>query len=118
MFSKRVLLFLAAVILFSSQLCFGHPMGNFSVNHYTKITLQPDGMQLQYFIDLAEIPTYQELQQYDISITDQARLAPFLARRAAELVNGLDLKADGQPLKLTLVSKAVIFPQAPVVSPP
>ena len=46
-----------------------HPMGNFSVNHYSKITLESDRIRIRYFIDLAEIPTYQELQQANISAT-------------------------------------------------
>ncbi len=37
-------------------------MGNFSIHHYTRITIEGDTLQLQYFIDMAEIPTYQELQ--------------------------------------------------------
>ena len=110
MFSKRILLFLLAFLLAPVRLCFAHPMGNFSVNHYTKITLQPDGIELHYFIDLAEIPTYQELQQYNISATDQAGIAQFLARRGSELVDGLSLRANGQALKLNVISKGVIFP--------
>ena len=110
MFSKRILLFLLALVLLPVRLCFAHPMGNFSVNHYTKITIQSNGIQLQYFIDLAEIPTYQEFQQYNISSTDQAGIAQFLEKRGSELLNGLGLRADGQALKLNLVSKGVIFP--------
>ena len=110
MFSKRILLLLLALLLIPARLCFAHPMGNFSVNHYSKITLQPDGIELQYFIDLAEIPTYQELQQYNISATDQAGISQFLAKRGNELLDGLSLRADGQALKLNLISKGVIFP--------
>jgi hypothetical protein len=42
-------------------------MGNFSVNHYSKITFESDGIRVRYFIDLAEIPTYQELQLANVS---------------------------------------------------
>jgi hypothetical protein len=44
-------------------------MGNFSVNHYSKITLESDRIRVRYFIDLAEIPTYQELQEANIPAT-------------------------------------------------
>ena len=51
------------------RLALAHPMGNFSVNHYSRITFESDRVRINYFIDLAEIPTYQELQQANISAT-------------------------------------------------
>ncbi len=90
--------------------CLAHPMGNFSVNHYTKITLEKDGIRLQYFIDLAEIPTYQEMQQYNVTQADTAGTEPFIALRGAELQKGLSLRIDGVAVPLRMVSKGVIFP--------
>ena len=108
--SKRLLWLALLLLLLPVRVCLAHPMGNFSVNHYSKLTLEPDGIRLQYYIDLAEIPTYQELQQDNITPTDTAALAPFLARRGAELERGLSLQVDGTALPLQLVSKGVIFP--------
>jgi nickel/cobalt exporter len=110
MFSNRLLLLMLAVMMLPAHLCFAHPMGNFSVNHYTRITLQQDGIQVKYFIDLAEIPTYQELQQYDITPGDAPAIAQYLVRRGNELVGGLILRVDGKQLLLRMVSKAAIFP--------
>ena len=31
-------------------------MGNFSVNHYSRISLDREGIRISYIIDLAEIP--------------------------------------------------------------
>ncbi len=90
--------------------CLAHPMGNFSVNHYTKITLEQDGVQLQYFIDLAEIPTYQEMQQYNVTQAEPAAAGPFIALRGAELQRGLSLSINGAAVPLRMVSKGVIFP--------
>src|SRR5271157_1406209 len=59
-------------LLFVLGLCrmaWAHPMGNFSVNHYSRISLESDRVRIRYFIDLAEIPTYQELQQANIPAT-------------------------------------------------
>lgn len=36
-----------------------HPMGNFSVNHYSRLHLRATGLELTYVLDLAEIPTFQ-----------------------------------------------------------
>ena len=61
---KRSGRFLTLVLLLGfCRLAAAHPMGNFSVNHYSKISLETDRVRVTYFIDLAEIPTYQELQQ-------------------------------------------------------
>jgi ABC-type nickel/cobalt efflux system permease component RcnA len=91
-----------------------HPMGNFSVNHYSKITLESDRIRIRYFIDLAEIPTYQELQQANISATaidpNSTAVINYVAARGAELGHGLTLDVDGMTATLRLVSSGVIFP--------
>ena len=110
MISKRALLILLALLLVPISRCFAHPMGNFSVNHYSRLTLRQDGIEVQYFIDLAEIPTYQELQQYNIAPSDEASLEPYLKQRAAELESGLSLRIDGRQVPMHLVSQGVIFP--------
>ncbi len=85
-------------------------MGNFSVNHYSRLTLRQDGIEVQYFIDLAEIPPYQELQQYNITPSDAVSLEPYLKQRGAELASGLLLRIDGRQAPPYLVSQGVIFP--------
>ncbi len=88
-----------------------HPMGNFSVNHYSKISLESDGIKISYIIDLAEIPTYQELQQGNVTadVADPA-VTRFIGQRGAELGRGLSLLVDGKRLPLRLVSSQAIFP--------
>jgi hypothetical protein len=69
-----------------------HPMGNFSVNHYSKVTLESNGIRVRYFIDLAEIPTFQEMQQASIPTTaidpDSAAVINYVAARGVELGTG------------------------------
>ena len=99
------------LVLVSPRASFAHPMGNFSVNHYTKITVQNDRIRLQYIIDLAEIPTFQELQQGNISASpDDPAVKRYIAERGAELGHGLSLSLDGKPLGLSMKSSSVIFP--------
>jgi nickel/cobalt exporter len=96
------------------RLASAHPMGNFSVNHDSKITLESDRIRVRYFIDLAEIPTYQELQQANISTTaidpNSSAVIDYIAARGAELGQGLSLDLDGRPSPLRLISSGVIFP--------
>jgi len=36
-------------------------MGNFSVNHYSAISVAGNRVQILFLVDMAEIPTFQEL---------------------------------------------------------
>jgi ABC-type nickel/cobalt efflux system permease component RcnA len=112
MFHKRLYsFFLLALCLWLAPRSFAHPMGNFSVNHYSKITLEREGIRISYIIDLAEIPTYQELQQGNVTadVADPA-VTRFVALRGEEFGRGLSLVIDGRRLPLRLLSSQVIFP--------
>jgi len=100
----------AGLLLFPSRLL-AHPMGNFSVNHYGEITIGDWTIELRYLIDMAEIPTFQEMQQGGITPKpgDPTVLA-FLAAKAATLMKGLKVTVNGHPVTLRVVSQDVIFP--------
>ena len=112
MFVKRIYsFFLLILCLCLAPESFAHPMGNFSVNHYSRISLDREGIRISYIIDLAEIPTYQELQQGNVTadVADPA-VTRFVALRGAEFGHGLSLVVDGKRLPLRLLSSQVIFP--------
>ena len=92
-------------------LAHAHPMGNFSVNHYSGIELEQQKIVVRYYIDLAEIPAYQELQRGNIGTTpDDPTVKRYVSERGAELERGLTLTVDGMQIPLHLVSTGVIFP--------
>src|SRR5277367_5800521 len=103
------LVLLAALTL--PRIAAAHPMGNFSVNHYSKITLLDDRVAIRYLIDLAEIPTFQELQAGNITAQagDTASIQ-YVAGRGEQLGRGLSLIIDGKQIPLRMVSSDVIFP--------
>jgi ABC-type nickel/cobalt efflux system permease component RcnA len=99
------------VLLAAPRLAVAHPMGNFSINHYSKIDVESGRIEIRYIIDLAEIPTFQELQQGNIQATaNDAAVARYVAARGEELGRGLNLLVDGQRLGLRMTSSGVIFP--------
>lgn len=56
--------------LFLSCICaVAHPMGNFSVSHYAGFTVGPHGVELEYVLDLAEIPTFELLRDWKVQTT-------------------------------------------------
>ena len=42
-----------------------HPLGNFTINHYSGIHVSPDEIRVDYVIDMAEIPAFQEMEAID-----------------------------------------------------
>jgi nickel/cobalt exporter len=87
-----------------------HPMGNFSINHYTAIRVQPGYIELRYLIDMAEIPTFQEMQQNNfVAQPDDPRVRAYLSKQAEAFKEGLLLTLNGQPLSLQIASQDILF---------
>ncbi len=102
---------LALICLAVSSLCFAHPMGNFSINHYARITVTKDSVELHYLIDSAEIPTFQEMQQSGFAADPQSSATrAYIARRAEALKKNLILTESGKALELQNKTMEVIFP--------
>ena len=112
MLAKRY--FPLLLLLSLCRMALAHPMGNFSVNHYSRITVEDDRIRVRYLIDLAEIPTYQELQRANISPTaidpKSTAVINYVTLRGKELLNGLILDVSGTPVPLRMISSEVIFP--------
>lgn len=81
-----------------------HPMGNFSISHYAGIHVAAKTVELEYIIDMAEIPTFQEMQQGDVHTQS------WLTAESAALVRNLSLSVDGHTLTLKPISQNAIYP--------
>ena len=75
-----------------------HPLGNFTINHYTRIDVTGEGIELFRVLDLAEIPSAQELPRIDAGGDSWA------AAKASELRQHMTLRFDGKELALSDVS--------------
>jgi nickel/cobalt exporter len=74
-----------------------HPMGNFSVSHYTRITVEPRGAELLYVLDLAEIPTFEILRQWKLDRSSpHAELERKAAEQAREWTHHLKITVNGR----------------------
>src|SRR6478672_6761731 len=102
---------IAASSIFFTASARAHPMGNFSISHYSGIRIGKDVIEIKYILDLAEIPTFQELQENGIRPTaDDTGLQAYLARKAEILRDGLTLQISGKALRLKVGSTEIIFP--------
>ncbi len=88
-----------------------HPMGNFSINHYAAIRLAASNIEIRYLIDMAEIPTFQEMQETGMParVGDPA-VSKYVVREQEVLKTGLSLELNGRKLRLRSLSREVIFP--------
>ena len=68
-----------------------HPLGNFSVNHLSTVSISSDRVEVRYVLDQAEIPTVQERG---------LGRAEVLRRKLDEVRRGLVLTVDGRPTEL------------------
>src|ERR1700722_5802636 len=104
------IIFLLFGLILSSATSFAHPMGNFSVNHYSKVTIKRGEVEVRYLIDMAEIPTFQEIRQFNITPkADDPSASRYLNGQEQLLKEGLSLENDGQALRLDTISHQVAF---------
>jgi len=75
-----------------------HPMGNFSVNHYSRLHFRESELDLTYILDLAEIPTFQLLGAWQADSKDQQSIDRKTTEQAAEWVANLMLRQGGRKI--------------------
>ena len=108
---RPVLLAISLVVLALSALA--HPLGQFTVNHFTRIESGADRLRLRYVVDLAELATFQELQKADTDSSgslSEAESQAYLERVVNEFLSGLSLTADGQPVSLQVTHRILSLP--------
>ena len=95
-----------AILVFSSSVACAHPLGNFSTNHFAHIEVGADRIKLRYVIDMAEIPTFQELQRLTgngDSALSRAELDAYAARVTEQYADALLLVIDDARVPLRVL---------------
>ena len=112
MFRRAIMIVWATVsVILSPSFGAAHPMGNFSVSHYSAIRVGKEAVEIKYILDLAEIPTFQEMQENGIAPdSNNAGTRAFLRRKITQLRDGLSLRIGGKPRSLEAATSEVIFP--------
>lgn len=101
---------LGLVLLAPAGPAAAHPLGNFSVNLYSGIAVAPGEVTITYVLDMAEIPTFQEMPAIDRDGDGQAgaaERAAWAGAKAEELRRNLDLTVDGRPVALSVVESSM-----------
>ena len=89
-----------------------HPLGNFTVNLYSRLDLYSDVIRIRYVLDMAEIPTFQEMEAIDTDgdgrVSD-AESQRYLAQKTDELRRRLHLSVSGSRSPLEVRSQQLRF---------
>lgn len=86
--------------LVAAALASAHPMGNFSVSHYTRLEVSAKGAEVTYALDLAEVPTYTLLRDWKLDAkSPQTDLEAKAVEQAREWAKGLEFQAAGKPVE-------------------
>ncbi|HEY9884855.1 MAG TPA: hypothetical protein V6C98_14725, partial [Thermosynechococcaceae cyanobacterium] len=83
-----------------------HPLGNFTINHYAGLQIARDGVAIDYVLDMAEIPAFQERNKLGTG----DRQADYPAAKCQEVKSDLNLRLNQHALPLTLLKSTVEFP--------
>src|SRR5215831_746636 len=83
----------ALVVVAGAQ---AHPLGNFTINRYSRIEPSGNRVFVLYVLDMAEIPTFQA--KPDVEAEGESAYA---TRTAAAIGRHLDLTVDGRRVALS-----------------
>lgn len=104
---------IAAVFLLWIPPVNAHPLGNFTINHYAGLKVEQSQIEVDYVLDMAEIPAFQEIHQLDANQNrkaDPAETISYSGDKCREIKSELMLQVNHQPLALLLEKAAIEFP--------
>lgn len=114
-FPRLRLLILACTALFAllPAAALAHPLGNFTVNRYSRLEPSAERIAIVYIVDMAEIPALQERQRIDTNqdgTVDPAEQDKFATTIADTIGQHIVLTVDGAVTTLIREQTAVSFP--------
>ncbi len=103
---KKLLVVLVALVSLSFVAsAAAHPLGNFTINRYSRIEPSGDRLYVLYVLDMAEIPTFQAKPEVDAK--GEASYGASLANRLARRV---EATVGGRRVPLRAVKHVLAFP--------
>jgi nickel/cobalt transporter (NicO) family protein len=90
-----------------------HPLGNYTINHYAEVRVEPDRVLLDVVIDQAEIPTFQARQDFDLDADGEVSDDEIEAGRieaCRTIASAIEVTAGGAPLDLVALEAGLAFP--------
>jgi ABC-type nickel/cobalt efflux system permease component RcnA len=91
-----------------------HPLGNFTINHYSGLRVSTSGVLIDHVSDFAEIPTFSERRAMDTDVDGQvsdAEASAYARQTCSALASDLELTVGGSRSALDLKEVGISFPQ-------
>lgn len=91
-----------------------HPLGNFTVNLYSGLLVRPGELRVSYVMDMAEIPTYQEMPRIDADgdgSVSPSEGSAYASTKTEELLDGVVAFDGGRRIPLQVESSLISLPQ-------
>ena len=90
-----------------------HPLGNFTINHYAGLNVSREAITIDYVLDMAEIPAFQEIGTFDANqngMPDSSETATYHSAKCESIRSDLDLRVNNRSATLALSSSSIEFP--------
>jgi nickel/cobalt transporter (NicO) family protein len=89
-----------------------HPLGNFTINHYSRLEFSDEAARVTYVLDFAEIPTLQQKELLDADgdgkLSDE-EAAAYLDAELPSLLKGLRLEVGDEVLPLQILDSSARY---------
>ena len=89
-----------------------HPLGNFTINHYSSLRFTEENARIDYVLDFAEIPTLQQKARLDADgdgkLSEEEANA-YLEAEMPSLVEGMRLRSGGEALPLEVRDRSAEY---------
>jgi nickel/cobalt transporter (NicO) family protein len=89
-----------------------HPLGNFTINHYSSLQFAEETARITYVLDFAEIPTLQQKARLDSDADgklSEEEANAYLEAEMPSLVEGLRLRAGDEVLPLEVLHRSAEY---------
>jgi nickel/cobalt transporter (NicO) family protein len=103
---------LIVFVLLPTKEAGAHPLGNFTINHYSRLEFADEKARIDYVLDFAEIPTFQQKGKLDPNedgkLSD-AEARAYLDARLPSLVDNLHLRVGKEDLLLRVLDSSAAY---------
>jgi len=92
---------------------YAHPLGNFTINHYAGLNIHPQKIEVDYVLDMAEIPAFQEMTIIDKNRdgkTESNETDYYRTTKCEAIRNDLLLRIGDREVRLVLDESSLTFP--------
>lgn len=107
---KKIFIGLIISLAFFAISSSAHPLGNFSVNQFSRVEVEKSQIKVRSILDLAEIPTFQLKGEIDTDkdgVYSPSELDVYAEKITAQHISNLFLSVDGNEISLAESSKKI-----------